>query len=111
MKLHFVNRNMITHASGLVLLSLFTVRRHPRHNRAGTCTFFTSSNGFVKFVPSTANKALAYGMVGCNADCSTCTSFSKCVYNAAELTYSCVSPTGGMLIKPLYAFPDMVDRA
>ena len=50
-------------------------------------------------------------MVGCNADCSTCTSFSKCIYNAADLTYSCVSPTGGMLIKPLYSFPDLVDRA
>ena len=78
---------------------------------AGTCRWFDSSIGYVKFVPSSANKALAYGMVGCNADCSTCTSYSKCIYNAADLTYSCVSATGGMLIKPLYSFPDLVDRA
>ena len=78
---------------------------------AGTCRLFDSSIGYAKFVPSTANKALAYGMIGCNAGCTTCTSFSKCIYNTADLTYSCVSATGGMLIKPLYAFPDMIERA
>ena len=76
--------------------------------QSGTCTWYDANIAHVKFVPSTANKLLAFGMVGCNADCSLCTAFAKCQFLDGQ--YSCVSPNGGLLIKPLYTFPDLSDK-